>query len=157
MRVVRRVFLVPVALAAMSAAALPSDKHLLLGTWTVDVRQIQQPNPPRSVTITLAEAGEDRYRMSVTIEAADGSKSTSEGTFKPDGSVSRAEGSADVDVVVMRMPSRRILVMGGGHGGKPSSTRVFSLADDDQHMIETIIRHLPDGTPYMRSHSWRRP
>ena len=48
----------------------------------------------------------------------------------------------------------RILVMGAGMAGNPTSSRVFSLSDDGKHMIETIIRHQPDGTPYMRVNTW---
>jgi hypothetical protein len=157
MRVMRGILFVSVAWVAMSAPALTDDdKHLLLGTWSVDVTKIQQPNPPKSVTLTLAEAGDDTYRITVTIEAADGSKTSAEGTFKPDGSASRPVGNLDTDVVSSRMPSRRVLVMGGGFQGKPSSSRVFSLSDDGTHMIETTIRHLPDGTPYTRTFTWLR-
>jgi hypothetical protein len=46
--------------------------------------------------------------------------------------------------------------MGAGLGGHPTSSRVFSLSDDGRHMIETIIRHLPDGTPYTRVNTWSR-
>jgi hypothetical protein len=144
------------ALCAMSLVATADEKHALLGTWVVDVAKIQQPNPPSSVTLTLAEAGEGMYHMTVTIEAPDGAKQTAEGTFKPDGSANRVAGSQDLDVASMTMPTRRMMVMGAGFAGHPSSTRVWVLSDDGKHMIETAIRHLPDGTPYQRVFTWTR-
>jgi len=155
-------FIQAVALAlslgsAVAAPAADGQKHKLLGTWSVDVSKLQQPDPkPRSVTISLTEAGEGSYRMQVIIEDADGTKSEAGGTFKPDGTAVGGEGSLDVDVVSMTMPSDRILVMGAGMAGNPASTRVFSLSDDGKHMIETIIRHQPDGTPYTRVNTWTR-
>ena len=62
----------------------------------------------------------------------------------------------DVDVVAMSMPNSRTLVMGGGFQGHPSSSRVWTLSDDGKEMIEFAIRHLPDGTPYMRKFYWKR-
>ena len=150
----------PIALAVIafvaSAFAFAADPHQLTGTWVVDVSQIEQPNPPKSVTLILEEADAGTFKMSVAIETPDGKIMHSEGTFKPDGSAVRVEGSMDVDVVSMSMPNSHTLVMGGGFGGKPSSTRVWTLADDGKAMVEIAIRHLPDGTPYMRKFYWKR-
>lgn len=154
-RIVRNLALA-LALAASSFAASPAEKHALLGRWSVDIEKVQSPNPPKSVTLTLEEAGGGTYHMSVIIEAADSSKSVAEGTFKPDGSANRVTGSEDVDVVSMTMPTQSMLVMGGGLGGHPTSTRVWVLSDDGKHMVETAIRHLPDGTPYQRVVTWTR-
>lgn len=143
-------------LCAWSLAAVSAEKHLLLGKWMVDIEKVQSPNPPKSVTLTLDDAGDGAYHISVVIEMPDGKSSTAAGTFKPDGSAVRVTGSEDVDLVSMTMPSRRMLVMGGAFGGHPASTRVWSLSDDGEHMIETAIRHLPDGTPYQRVVSWTR-
>jgi hypothetical protein len=143
-------------LCSTSVTAVAAEKHALLGTWKVDIATVQSPNPPKSVTLMLEEAGEGSYHMSVTIEGPDGSKVKSEGTFKPDGSATRVAGNQDFDVVSMTMPTRRTLVMAGGFEGHPASTRVWALTDDGKRMIETAIRHLPDGTPYQRIVSWTR-
>jgi hypothetical protein len=143
-------------LCGVAFASAPGGDHLLLGTWSVDVAKIHQPNPPRSVTLTLEKAEADAYHIVVTIEAPDGSKMKSEGTFKPDGNAVKVTGSQDVDIVSMTMPSKRMLVMGGGFNGHPASTRVWSLSDDGKQMIETAIRYLPDGTPYQRVITWSR-
>jgi hypothetical protein len=143
-------------LCASSLTSVSAEKHALLGTWKVDLTKLQLPNPPKSVMLTLEEAAEGAYRMTVVIEAPDGTKSTAEGTVKPDGSATQVTGSEDLDTISMTMPSRKILVMGASLAGHPASTRVFSLSDDGAHMIETAIRHLPDGTPYSRVAIWTR-
>jgi hypothetical protein len=155
----RALFVVPVVaglLCALGGPAAATEKNLLVGTWSVEASKLAMPNPPRSVSITLADAGGGKYRMSVDIVDHEGKASHGEGIFKPDGTASPATGSLDVDVVSMTMPSRRILVMGAGIAGHPSTTRVFSLADDGKHMIETVVGHKPDGTPTTRVDIWNR-
>jgi hypothetical protein len=139
-----------------SVIAFAARPHELAGTWVVDVSQIDQPNPPKSVTMTLAEADAGSFTMSIDIESPDGQIMHAGGVFKPDGSASRVQGSMDVDVVAMTMPNSRTLVMAGGFGGKPASSRVWTLADDGKGMVEIAIRHLPDGTPYVRKFHWQR-
>jgi hypothetical protein len=136
--------------------AFSGEKHLLVGTWAVDVSKLVMPEPPKSVTIMLAEVAGGAFKMSVDIVSPDGTKSHSEGTFEPDGTASPAQGSLDVDIVSMTMPSRRILVMGAGMAGNPSNTRVFSLSDNGKQMIETIVGHGAGGTPYTRVNTWNR-
>ena len=155
LRVVR-IFSHAVLLLMFGTVALAGDRHLLLGSWAVDVSRLKIPDPPRSVTMNLAEAGEGAYRMTIDIVYSDGSRSHGESTFKADGSQAHGEGSADVDVVSMTTPSVRILVMGAGYQGHPTSTRVWSLADDGKHMMETVIRHADDGTPYTITNVWVR-
>jgi hypothetical protein len=157
---VRRHFLfampVLVGLCCISNPLLADEKHLLLGTWALEAPTLTTPNPPRGVTITLSEVGGGKFKMSVDIIDSQGKASHGEGVFTPDGTASPAKGSLDVDVVSMTMPSRKILVMGAGMAGQPSSTRVFSLTDDGKHMIETLIRHSANGTPITRVDTWDR-
>ena len=144
-----------VALGASSLASA-ADSHKLVGTWAVDVSRFEQPEKPKSVTLTLKPAEAGAYFISVDIEAPDGQVMHSGGEFKPDGTAISVKGSMDVDVVAMSMPNSRTLVMGGGFQGHPSSSRVWTLSDDGKEMIEYAIRHLPDGTPYMRKFYWKR-
>ena len=145
-----------VLLLMFGTLAFAGDRHLLLGKWSVDVSRLQIPDPPRSVTLELTEAGEGAYHITVDIVYSDGSKSHGESTFKPDGSPAHGEGSADVDVVSMTMPSERILVMGAGFKGNPASTRVWYLVDYDNNKLQGDIRHTPDGTPYTITNTWNR-
>jgi hypothetical protein len=139
-----------------STFASAAEPHALTGTWVVDVSRINQPNPPKSVTMTFAEADGGAYSMSIDIEAHDGKIMHAGSVVKPDGKSVRVQGSMDVDVVTISVPNSRTLVMGGGFQGHPSSSRVWTLADDGKTMIEIAIRHLPDGTPYMRQFTWNR-
>jgi hypothetical protein len=155
MRRVTRSLLVCI-LCVTGFPALSAEKHALLGTWMVDIATVQSPQPPKSVKLTLEEAGDGMYHMTVTIERPDGSKSKAEGTFKPDGSANRVTGSDDLDIASTTMPTKRMLVMGSGFQGHAASTRVWCLSDDGKKMIETAIRSLPDGTPYQRVVTWTR-
>jgi hypothetical protein len=136
--------------------AFADQGNLLVGTWTVDVSKLTMPDPPNSVTIVLAEVGGGKYKMTVDIVDHSGATRHGESTFTPDGTASPAVGTADYDVVSMTMPSRRILVMGGGFKGHPANTRIFSLSDDGKHMIETVVGHAPDGLPNTRVDFWTR-
>jgi hypothetical protein len=141
----------------LSAAPSFADQaHLLMGTWTVDLSKLTIPNPPKSVTIVLSAVGSGQFQMNVHIVDNDGGRRHGTTTFKADGTPSPAAGNADYDVVSMTMPSRRILVMGGGFKGHPGNTRVFSLSDDGKHMIETVVGHGPEGTPTTRVDVWNR-
>src|SRR5687768_270876 len=92
----------PIAFAAIafvsSAFAFGANPHQLIGTWVVDVSKIEQPNPPKSVTMTLEEADAGTFKMSIDIETPDGKIMHAGGVFKPDGSAVRVQGSQDVDV-----------------------------------------------------------
>jgi hypothetical protein len=136
--------------------AFADPVSLLVGTWTVDVSRLTMPDPPNSVTIVLARVGGGRYKMTVDIVDQGGARRHGESTFMPDGTSSPAVGTADYDVVSMTMPSRRILVMGGGFKGHAANTRVFSLADGGRQMIETVVSHASDGTPHTRVDVWTR-
>lgn len=154
----RRAFSIALFTIALAAGvpASAAEPHKLVGTWQVDLTRFDQPNPPKSVTLTLKPADAGAYNISVDIEAPDGQVMHSAGDFKPDGTAVKVTGSMDVDVVAMSMPNSRTLVMGGGFQGHPSSSRVWTLSDDGKEMIEYAIRHLPDGTPYMRKFYWKR-
>jgi hypothetical protein len=136
--------------------AMSGEPHRLVGTWSVDVSKIQQPDPPRRVTMVLAEAGEGQYAISVEIVASDGTITRAGSTFRPDGSAVRVQGSLDLDLASSSMPTDRVMIMGTAMNGHPASSRVYTLSDDGSHMIETVIRHLPDGTPYLRVFTWTR-
>ena len=148
------------SMAALASSALVSaaDSHKLVGTWVVDLSRLDQPDKPKSVTLTLQPADAGAYKMTVDIETPDGQimHAEAESPVKPDGTAVRVKGSQDVDVVTTSMPNSRTLVMGGGFQGHPSSSRVWTLSDDGKEMIEIAIRHLPDGTPYMRKFYWKR-
>ena len=140
-------------------AASPSfagEKHLLLGTWKVDVAKLDTPDPPASVTLLLAEAGNGSYTMTVDIVTRDGKTIHTGGEFKPDGSLNAVSGSDELDTATFAMPNLRSLVMGAALAGHPSHTRVWTLSDDGTYMTETIVGHIDGKTPHIRTALWRR-
>jgi hypothetical protein len=140
-------------------AASPSfagEKHLLLGTWKVDVSKLDTPDPPASVTMVLAEAGSGSYTMTMDIVTRDGQSIHAGGTFRPDGSLNAVSGSAELDVATFAMPNRRTLVLGAALAGHPSHTRVWTLSDDGTYMTETIVGHIDGKTPHIRTATWIR-
>ncbi|MEO8018266.1 MAG: hypothetical protein ABI769_10660 [Pseudomonadota bacterium] len=138
--------------------AFAGEKHLLLGTWNVDVSKLEQADPPASVTMVFAEAGGDRYSLSFDIVTRDGQliHVGSSSTFKPDGSLVSVPDSYELDLVTFAMPNRRTLVMGGALAGHPSHTRIWSLSDDGKSMTETIVGHIDGKTPHIRTAIWTR-
>ena len=146
-----------IALLMSRVPAFANQENLLVGAWTVDVSKLTMPNPPNSVTLVLAVIGGGKYQMTVEIHEHSGERRHGACTFTPDGTSSHdCTGTADYDVVSMTMPSRRVLIMGGGFQGHPANTRVFSLSEDGRHMIETVVSHAPDGTPRTRVDIWNR-
>jgi hypothetical protein len=151
---------VPVSIwSALLLGALPSfadDRHLLLGTWQVDVSKLGQAAPPASVTMVFSKADSDSYKLTVDIVTRDGKTIHAGSTFKPDGSLTEVTGSNELDVGTMAMPNLRTLVMGAALGGRPSHTRIWSLSDDGTYMTETIVGHIDGTTPHIRTAIWKR-
>jgi len=145
-----------VAVLLVAPAVMAADLHRFFGSWQVDVSKLPVPEPPASVTITWADGGGGKLKMSVDIVDRRGMKSHAEATIALDGSPSRAVGSLDVDVVSMTMPSDRVLVMGAGMAGNPSNTRVFTISDDGKRMSETIVSHGPGNIPATRVNAWTK-
>ena len=147
--------LIMLLIAAPPAAA--GEDHLLLGTWNVDVSKLEQADPPASVTMRLSDAGDGGYRLSFDIVTRDGKAvHAGGGIFRPDRSLISVPGSPEVDAVTFSMPNRRTLVMGGALAGHPAHTRIWTLADDGQSMIETIVGHIDGTTPHIRIALWTR-
>jgi hypothetical protein len=57
-------------------------------------------------------------------------------------------------VLAFRRPNVVEALLAIGH--EPVSSRVWTLADNGKEMVESAIRHLPDGAPYVRKFHWMR-
>jgi hypothetical protein len=151
-----------IAIAACLGAATPAPAaqaaggSLLLGTWHVDVTKLPVPEPPKGVTLTLAQVAQDAVKMTIDVTNTDGTIIHSESTFKTDGSASPVQGSLDVDTVSVTLPNQRTLIMGTGMKGHSSNTRVFALSDDSRQMTENIVSHDANGVPHSRANIWTR-
>jgi hypothetical protein len=147
-------------LSTLLVAALPciaNEKHLLLGTWHVDVSKLDQPDPPASVTMVFAEAANGSFTLTFEIATRDGQKIHvgSGPSFKP-GSLIPVADSAELDVAIFDLPNRRTLVLGAALANRPAHTRVWALSDDGTCMTETIVGHIGGTTPHIRKVIWRR-
>jgi len=150
--------LVLTMLISVLTPACAGEKHLLLGTWGVDVSKLEQADPPASVTMVLGDAGDGSYTLSFDIVTRDGQhiRVGGKSTFKPDGSLVSVPDSYELDTVTFSMPNRRTLVMGAALAGHPTHTRVWSLSDDGKSMTETIVGHIDGKTPHIRTAIWTR-
>jgi hypothetical protein len=154
-RTICAAILLVLLIAVMPAFA--GEKHLLLGTWSVDVSKLDAPNPPASVTMVFAEAGGGSYLLSFDIVTRDGRNiHAGSSVFKPDGSLVSGSNSPEVDIATFTMPNRRTLVMGGALAGHPGHTRIWSLSDDGKSMTETIVGHIDGKTPHIRTATWTK-
>jgi hypothetical protein len=154
-----RPFLTPFLLVLIVTAlpCLAEDRHLLTGTWSVDVAKLNQSDPPKSVTMVFAEAADGSFTLTFDIVTPDGKNIHAGGSrAKADGSLIHVSGSDELDVATFAMPNRRILVMGAALAGRPSHTRVWSLSDDGTYMTETIVGYIDGATPHIRTAIWKR-
>jgi hypothetical protein len=148
---------IPFLLLMLAVPAFAAEKHLLLGTWNVEVSKLETASPPASVTMVFAEAGGGSYLLSFDIVTREG-KSIHAGSsiFKPDGGLISVPNSPEVDLATLTTPNRRTLVMGGAFAGHPGHTRIWTLSDDGKSMTETIVGHIDGKTPHIRTATWTR-
>jgi DNA-binding CsgD family transcriptional regulator len=145
---------IPLAAAGLSLAAGPvqqaapsSSVHAvaaapspLVGRWALDVMRIPAEERPQRVTIDFRVSPDRKWTTQVEIVAADGSTMQAESTAAPDGVPVAATGNMPfVDTVSLRQPAPGTLVMTLGKKGAPVSTRVYTVAQDQKTMTETII------------------
>lgn len=149
------------AAAFLTSAPAQSGEHkpsALLGAWAVDVSRLPMPPEarPKSVTITFAEASNDRLATRVEVIDAAGAKLFAEGTSTLDGTAVAVQGNLEADVAAATMPTPNVLVMQLAKGGVPASTRIYSVAEDGKSMIETVAYFTPDGSPGTRANYFSR-
>jgi len=154
---IRGLLLALVVAPLLSASPVfAADARHFFGSWQVDVSKLPIPDPPASVTITWADGGSGKVRMTVDIVDRRDVKTHAESVFTPDGTPSKAVGSLDVDIISMTMPNDRTFVMGAGMAGNPSNTRVFVISEDGKRMSETIVSHGQGNVPATRVNNWVR-
>jgi len=149
-------------LGALQSAALQAESGApskLLGRWTLDISKLPLPpgaTPPRSVTLTVAEHGQDKWKTTIDTVNADGSTIRAEATYPLDGQRAPVAGSLDVDTIAVARPEADVLVMATSRNGRPSNTRIFTVSPDGKAQTETIVSHGPDGLPVTRANHWTR-
>jgi hypothetical protein len=139
--------------------AAASSKSPLLGTWALDLNSMSIPAEfrPVSVTLTLADAGQNQWQISYTIVGKDGSVRKTWSRDKLDGTPVAIEGDQiEADSVALSKPAHNVLVMGLSKDGRPGSVRVYTAAADARTMSESAANVGDDGKPFVRSFRWNR-
>ena len=151
-----------VALCAFSAGergAAAASVSKLFGSWVADVSKLPvAPGnaPPKSVSLTIGLASDGKWLMTIDVVDAGGKLSHQQSEFTIDGKPAAVSGSMDVDRVSVTCPDERAMVMATSKNNLPGNTRVFTVSEQGTALTETIISHLPNGTPVQRTNSWTR-
>jgi hypothetical protein len=118
-------------------AAQANDQWV--GTWKLDAAKSKfSPAPgPKSITVVVAKAGAG-LKFTATSVGADGQTTTSEYTSMLDGKDVAVTGSADYDMVSVKMlnPTTRHMVR--KKGGKEVQTVHSVLSKDGKHYTSTM-------------------
>lgn len=140
---------------ARSQSHTPSP---LIGSWAVDVSRLPMALEarPRRVTITFGDAGAGKWSTEVDIVGADGSENRSTGIATLDGKPSSVTGNGEADTAAFEMPSPTVLIMALSKGGVPGSTRVYTVADGGESLVETAVYFGDHGAPIVRTHYFAR-
>ena len=138
---------------ADSAVASP-----LVGRWTLEVDRLPMPPEarPRRVGLEFRDAGAGRWTTHVEIVHADGSRMHADSTLPLDGTPGAIDGDYWADVATMKMPAPNVLVVQLVDDGVPSSTRVYSVAGDNDTLTETKAFFAKDGTPILQTTVFKR-
>ena len=129
-----------------------------LGSWALDTSRMSlAPEArPRSVTIRFSDAGGGKWTTHVDIVSADGAESHAIGTATLDGAPAPVQGSPEADVAALKMPAPNVLVMSLSKGGIPGSTRIYSVAPDGKHLVETSAYFGDQGMPVLKTYYFSR-
>ncbi len=134
-------------------AAAPSP---LIGRWALDVARVPAEERPRSVTITFGTATDGQWTTKVEIVAPDGSVRSAESTATLASVPVPISGNMGfIDTAALRQPEPGTLIMTLGKGGKPVSTRVYTVSKDRRTMTETII-WAAEGIPDLPTNHFKR-
>jgi DNA-binding CsgD family transcriptional regulator len=128
----------------------------LIGRWALDISGIPAAERPRSVTISFGTAADGQWTTKVEIVAPDGRMQTAESTGSLASVPVPITGNMDfIDTAALRQPEPGTLIMTLGKGGKPISTRVYTVSKDRRTMTETII-WAADGIPALPTNHFIR-
>lgn len=139
--------------------AQAAQQSPLLGMWSLDVTQMQAPADmrPKSVTITFAEAGEDKWSTKVSIIAQDDSVREMTGVYALGGMAAPITGDQlEADTAAVTTPLPNVMLLALAKEGRPASTRLYTVSSDGRLMTEKAVSWDDKGTPIIRTNIFRR-
>ncbi|WP_197046807.1 hypothetical protein [Paucibacter sp. KBW04] len=142
-------------LAGTDAAA---SKPPLIGVWAVDTARLPMPPAarPKSVTISFSEAEGGRLKALVEVIDPSGAPLRAEGVTPLDGSATAVSSNFEADMSATTMPRPEVLIMQLAKGGVPASTRIYTVLEDGNSMLETVAFFSADGKPVFRKNYFSR-
>jgi len=143
---------------AMAAAADVPSRSSLEGRWSLDVSALPVPpaERPREVTMEFKSLQDGRWHSHAEITFQDGRVMTADATPPLDGTPSPVNGNYYANETTLRLPAPNTLVMQLVDHGTPTSTRVFTVADDTATMTETKAFFSKEGRPILQTFTYRR-
>lgn len=144
------------ALASGAAAADPAPA--LLGAWRVDTTRLPMaPSArPQRVTLTFSAVGTDRLRMQVEVIDPTGARLEADGVTPLDGTATAVASNFEADVSATWMPRPEVLIMQLAKGGRPASTRIYTVQPDGITMVEAVAHFDAEGRPVLRQNHFTR-
>lgn len=130
----------------------------LVGRWALDIASLPMPPEARPKSVTLAFAQPDAATWSTQIEIVDpnGGRMDSGATLPLDGTPGKVTGSYWADLATAKMPAPNVVVIQLAYQGTPSSTRIYSVAEDGDTLTETKAFFGQDGTPKLQTTTFTR-
>lgn len=131
----------------------------LLGTWNLDVAQMQVPAEmrPKSVTITFAKSEPDKWSTRVAIIAQDESVREMVGVYSLSGVAAPIAGDQlEADTAAVTTPLPNVMLLAMAKDGRPASTRLYTVSPDGSSMVEKAVSWDDSGTPIIRTNIFRR-
>lgn len=145
--------------AGCAVPAGAEQQSPLLGTWSLDVAQMQAPAElrPKSVTITFAMAEPEKWSTRVAIIAQDESVREMHGVYSLSGLAAPIAGDQlEADMAAVTTPLPNVMLLAMAKEGRPASTRLYTVSPDGSMMIEKAVSWDDNGTPIIRTNTFRR-
>lgn len=131
----------------------------LLGSWSLDTSQMDVPFAyrPKSVIITFADLGGDKWSTRVTITDKEGGVRDMTSAYQRTGAAVPIEGDQmEADTVAVVTPANNVMVLALAKDKHPASTRIYVVSADGQSMTEQAVNWGGDGVPVIRTNHFKR-
>lgn len=141
-------------------AAIPSPQFL--GTWEMDLSKTDPLPPatgdpkttPKSVTLTVKDAGGGKWSAEIVNEMADGAKYPQPATsLSLDGTPTPSSGDVSL---VLTIPDPSTAIITAVVNGQPVSNETYKLSADGKQMFSVEDTIGPDGTPFHTTRTFNK-